>query len=673
MVDDGTLLARHRGLGEYHWYASGPATPLFCENDTNTRRLFGVGPAEGYFKDALDDYVVHGDRSAVNPHRPGTKAAFHYVLNVAPGGCEQIRVRLSDRSLPDAFSDFEEIIDLRRREADDFYASLQHDLADDDARHVQRQALAGMIWNKQFYLYDIPRWLAGDPLQPAPSPDRRRGRNYEWTHLNNADVISMPDKWEYPWYAAWDLAFHCVPLALIDAEFAKEQLILLTREWYMHPNGQLPAYEWALADVNPPVHAWAAWRVFQIDRKQRGDGGDLKFLERILHKLLINFTWWINRKDADGRNVFQGGFLGLDNIGVFDRSRPLPSGGRLDQADATAWMAMYCLNLMRISLELALHNSAYEDIATKFFEHFLGIAQAMTNIGDAGLALWDEADQFYYDKLISDSGEVIALRVRSMVGLIPLFAVETLEPEMLARLPGFDRRLNWYFKHRPELAALVSRWEEPGLGERRLLSLLRGSRMKKLLRRMLDEAEFLSDFGVRSMSRAHAEAPFSMACHGSELSVSYEPGDSRSSTFGGNSNWRGPVWMPVNYLLIESLQKFHHYYGDDFKIECPTGSGRMVTINEVAQELTRRLSRIFLRDEQGRRAVLGDHDKLQSDPHFRDYVPFHEFFHGDDGRGLGASHQLGWTGLIAKLLQPRREEQRSCPLDSNENAEFDRE
>lgn len=672
-VDDGKLLASHRGLGEYYWYASSPATPLFCENDTNTSRLFGVGPAEGYFKDALDDYVVHGDRSAVNPRRQGTKAAFHYVLNVAPGGSESIRVRLSDRSMPDAFNDFEEIVDLRRREADDFYASLQHDLADDDARRVQRQALAGMIWNKQFYLYDIPRWLAGDPLQPAPAPERRRGRNHEWTHLNNADVISMPDKWEYPWYAAWDLAFHCIPLSLIDAEFAKEQLILLTREWYMHPNGQLPAYEWALADVNPPVHAWAAWRVFQIDRKQRGDGGDLKFLERILHKLLINFTWWVNRKDAEGRNVFQGGFLGLDNIGVFDRSRPLPSGGRLDQADATAWMAMYCLNLMRISLELALHNSAYEDIATKFFEHFLGIAQAMTNIGDAGLALWDETDQFYYDKLIADSGEVIALRVRSMVGLIPLFAVETLEPEMLTRLPGFERRLNWYFKHRPELAALVSRWEEPGLGERRLLSLLRGSRMKKLLRRMLDEAEFLSDFGVRSMSRAHAETPFSMTCHGSELSVSYESGDSRSSTFGGNSNWRGPVWMPVNYLLIESLQKFHHYYGDSFKVECPTGSGRMVTINEVAQELTRRLSRIFLSDEQGRRAVLGDYEKLQSDPHFRDYVPFYEFFHGDDGRGLGASHQLGWTGLIAKLLQPRREEQRACPLNSNENAEFDRE
>lgn len=675
-VDDGILLASHRGLGEYYFYASGPTTPLFCENDTNTHRLFGAGPSAGYFKDALDSYLVHGDRSAVNPRRDGTKAAFHYVLDVAPGGCESIRVRLSDRNVADAFDDFDdfddfdEIIDLRRREADDFYASLQHDLADDDARRVQRQALAGMIWNKQFYLYDIPRWLAGDPLQPPPAPERRRGRNHEWTHLNNADVVSMPDKWEYPWYAAWDLAFHCIPLALIDAEFAKEQLILLTREWYMHPNGQLPAYEWALADVNPPVHAWAAWRVFQIDRKQRGDGGDLKFLERILHKLLINFTWWVNRKDADGRNVFQGGFLGLDNIGVFDRSRPLPSGGRLDQADATAWMAMYSLNMMRISLELALHNSAYEDIATKFFEHFLGIAQAMTNIADAGLALWDETDQFYYDKLIADSGEVIALRVRSMVGLIPLFAVETLEPEMLARLPGFERRLNWYFKHRPELAALVSRWEEPGLGERRLLSLLRGSRMKKLLRRMLDEAEFLSDFGVRSMSRAHAEAPFSMACHGSELSLSYEPGDSRSSTFGGNSNWRGPVWMPVNYLLIESLQKFHHYYGDNFKVECPAGSGRMVTINEVAQELTRRLSRIFLRDEHGRRAVLGDHDKLQSGPHFRDYVPFHEFFHGDDGRGLGASHQLGWTGLIAKLLQPRREEQRSCPLESNENAEL---
>jgi hypothetical protein len=558
------------------------------------------------------------------------------------------------------FADFDQVFALRRREADEFYAELQAPIADGDARLVQRQAFAGMIWGKQFYHYDVPQWLRGDPLMPPPSPRRLHGRNWEWTHLNNADVLSMPDKWEFPWYASWDLAFHCVPLALIDPQFAKAQLVLLTREWYMHPSGQLPAFEWSLGDVNPPVHAWAAWRVFQIDRRQCHAGGDpaatgdLAFLERVFHKLLLNFTWWVNRKDAQGRNIFQGGFLGLDNIGVFDRSAPLPSGGFINQADGTSWMAMYSLNLMRIALELAVHNHVYEDVATKFFEHFLYIAQAMTNLAETGQGLWDEQDEFYYDVLNVPGHGVVPLKVRSVVGLIPLLAVETLEPEQLAKLPGFSRRMDWFLRNRPELAQLVSRWTEPGRGERRLLSLLRGHRMKSLLRRMLDETEFLSDHGVRAMSRYHLDHPYALNCSGNHLGVRYEPGESQSGLFGGNSNWRGPVWMPINFLLIESLQKFHHYYGDDFKIECPTGSGRLLTINQVADELTARLTRLFLRGPDGRRAIFGASDRMQTDPHFRDCLLFHEYFHGDSGQGLGASHQTGWTGLVAKLLQPRR-------------------
>ncbi len=473
----------------------------------------------------------------------------------------------------------------------------------------------------------------------------------------------MPDKWEYPWYAAWDLAFHCIPLALIDPEFAKAQLVLLTREWYMHPNGQLPAYEWAFGDVNPPVHAWAAWRVFQIDRKQRGGDGDVEFLERVFHKLLLNFTWWVNRKDVSGRNIFQGGFLGLDNIGVFDRSEQLPDGGYINQADGTSWMAMYCLNLMRISLELALHNHVYEDMATKFFEHFLYIAKAMTNIAGQGIGLWDEQDEFYYDVLNLPDGRAMPLKVRSMVGLIPLFAVETLEPELLEALPDFTRRLTWFLNYRPDLASLVSRWSEPGRGERRLLSLLRGHRMKCLLRRMLDENEFLSDYGVRALSRYHKDHPYVFNCHGRTLRVQYQPAESDSMLFGGNSNWRGPVWFPVNYLLIESLQKFHHYYGDDFKIECPTGSGRLITINDVANELSRRVTRLFLRDESGRRPALGSCEKMQKDVNFRDHILLYEYFHGDTGRGMGASHQTGWTGSVAKLLQPRGRKMSATPDD----------
>jgi hypothetical protein len=653
-TEQGAINARHPDLGSYVLHCDEGATLLFCDNDTNTARLFGSG-ARGYFKDALHEYVVDGRRDAVNPQRAGTKAAAHYLLTVPAGGARQVRLRLTDEpSSPEPFADFDAVVAMRQREADDFYAELQRNLPDAEQRNVQRQALAGMLWNKQFYYYDVPQWLRGDPAQPPPPPERLRGRNHEWQHLNNADVVSMPDTWEFPWYASWDLAFHCIPLALVDAEFAKSQLVLLLREWYMHPNGQLPAYEWALGDVNPPVHAWAAWRVFEIDRKQRGDGGDVAFLERVLHKLMLNFTWWVNRKDVGGNNIFQGGFLGLDNVGVFDRGAPLPTGGHINQSDGTSWMAMYSLNLMRIALELARHNPVYQDIATKFFEHFLEIAAAMSGVAGDGTGLWDERDEFYYDVLKLPNGARVPLRLRSMVGLIPLFAVETLEPELLDRVPAFRERLEWFLHHRPDLARLVSRWDEPGRGERRLLSLLRGHRMKCLLRRMLDEAEFLSEYGVRSLSRHHRDEPYVLTDGGRSFSVRYEPAESESGVFGGNSNWRGPIWFPVNFLLVESLQKFNHYYGDDFRVEYPTGSGVFVTLNDVADALTRRLTRIFLPDGDGRRPGTRPHGPLANDAHFRDHVLFHEYFDGDDGRGLGASHQTGWTGLVAKLLQPRR-------------------
>jgi hypothetical protein len=654
----GSVAAQHGELGSFNLYSEAKPEVLFCENETNACRLYGQSQATGPVKDAFHEYIVHGRHEAVNPARFGTKAGVLHRVTIPPGGAHQFRLRLSQAPKPKPFSDFDTVFARRIQEADEFYAELQQDMADEDARRVQRQALAGMIWSKQFFYYDVPEWIKGDPGQPAPPGERKRGRNREWLHLNNADIISMPDKWEYPWYAAWDLAFHCIPFALVDAEFAKHQLTLLTREWYMHPNGQLPAYEWAFGDVNPPVHAWATWRVFQIDRKQRratdpDDPGDTKFLERVFHKLMLNFTWWVNRKDAQGRNVFQGGFLGLDNIGVFDRSAPLPTGGFINQADGTAWMAMYALNLMRIALELARHNEVYEDIATKFFEHFLHIVEAMNNIGNEGIGLWCDQNEFYYDVLNLPSGQTVPLKVRSMVGLIPLFAVETLEEDLLQQLPGFAGRLEWFLNYRPDLAKLVSRWQEPGMKSRHLLSLLRGHRMKCLLRRMLDDTEFLSDYGVRALSKTHEEHPYRLDANGMANEVGYWPAESMSGLFGGNSNWRGPIWMPVNYLIIESLQKFHHYYGDDFKVECPTRSGRFITINEVADELSRRLSRLFLKGEDGQRPVLKYHPKLASDPHFKDYVLFHEYFHGDTGRGVGASHQTGWTGLVAKLLQPR--------------------
>lgn len=645
---------RHPHIGDYKFY-SDQGEIIFCNNETNRKRIFQEENTKGPFKDAFHEYVIHSRKEAISNEGIGTKGAFYSKCKIEGSGKSLLQTRLTKNRIADPFGDFDNILQLRKKEADIFYAGLQKNIADEEKKSIQRQALAGMLWNKQYYYYDIPQWLTGDPDHPAPPVSDKSRRNSEWFHLNNADIISMPDKWEYPWYAAWDLAFHCLSMALIDPEFAKSQLLLITREWYMHPSGQFPAYEWNFSDVNPPVHAWATWRVYQIDRNLNNGKGDKAFLERVFHKLLLNFTWWVNRKDTQGRNIFQGGFLGLDNIGVFDRSAPLPTGGYINQADGTAWMAMYCLNLMRIALELARENHIYEDIASKFFEHFLYIAQAMTNIGGKDIGLWDEEDEFYYDVLNLPNGEMNTLRVRSMVGLVPLFAVETLEPVLLKEVPEFTRRMEWFLKYRPDLAQLVSYWEVEGQGRRRLLSLLRGHRMKCLLRRMFDEKEFYSDYGVRALSKYHQEHPYSYQTENCSLNVTYLPGESDSGMFGGNSNWRGPIWFPMNYLIIESLQKFHHYYGDEFLIEYPTGSGQMKTILNASQDLSQRLIKIFLKNESNKRPVFGNQEQMQRDRHFNDFLLFYEYFHGDNGQGLGASHQTGWTGLIAKLLQPRHE------------------
>lgn len=646
--------AEHKSLGNYSLYCDGNPELLFCDNETNVKRLYGVGESPEYFKDGINDYLIHGITSAINSNRTGTKAAANYKITIPSGGSRSIRLRLTRSLFENAFTDFDKIFESRIEETNEFYAELQSKIKSEDEKNVQRQAIAGMLWSKQYYYFDIPQWLKGDPVQPMPPKERLKGRNNGWMHLNNADIISMPDKWEYPWYAAWDLAFHCIPLAMIDSPFAKDQLKLLTREWYMHPNGQLPAYEWNFSDVNPPVHAWATWRVYKIDQKQNNGNGDIEFLESVFHKLLLNFTWWVNRKDEHDHNIFQGGFLGLDNIGVFDRSNKLPTGGHIEQSDGTAWMAMFSLNLLRISLELSKHNPVYQDLATKFLEHFLYIAGAMTNIGGEGIDLWDSEDEFYYDVLHMPNG-CAKLKVRSMVGLIPLFAVEVLEPDIIQSCPEFAGRMEWFLNYRPDLANLVSRWHIKGKGERRLFSLLRGHRLKRILKRMLDETEFLSEYGIRALSKYHKDNPYVFNANGNEFSVNYQPAESESGLFGGNSNWRGPIWLPVNFLIIESLQRFHHYYGDDFKVEYPANSGSFFSLLEISNELSKRLSKIFLKDENGRRAAFGNNKKFQTDPHFKDYIFFHEYFHGDNGRGMGASHQTGWTGLIAKLLQPKTE------------------
>jgi len=631
-------------------HCEGSPELLFTENETNARRLFGTENYTPFVKDGINDHIVHGVKDAVNPEQVGSKAAAHYKLSLGSGETAVIRMRLADCDFKEknAFDAFDETFALREGEADEFYATVVPGNLSADAQNVMRQGFAGMLWSKQFYHYVVKDWLRGDPDNPRPPKDRRKGRNHEWTHLYNADVISMPDKWEYPWYAAWDLAFQCIPLALVDPDFAKEQLTLMLREWYMHPNGQIPAYEWALGDVNPPVHAWAAWRVYKIDKKRTGRG-DREFLKRVFHKLMLNFTWWVNRKDAEGMNVFQGGFLGLDNIGVFDRGAPLPTGGYLEQSDGTSWMAMYTLNLLAIALELAKEEPCYEDMASKFWEHFIYIAHAMSHRGHDSMGLWNEEDGFFYDVLKLPDGSQLPMKIRSMVGLIPLFAVETLEPDVLDRLPDFKRRLEWFTDNRPDLTENFAGMRSEG--ERRLLSIANEDQLRRILQYMLDEREFLSPYGIRALSQFHREYPYVLHVNGTEHRVDYEPGESLTGIFGGNSNWRGPIWFPVNFLLVESLQKFHHYLGNDFKVELPTGSGNMKTLWDVAGELSRRMTNIFLRDEKGRRPVFGNLEKFQTDPHWRHLVLFHEYFHGDSGSGLGASHQTGWTGVVTKLMQ----------------------
>ncbi|WP_454872116.1 MGH1-like glycoside hydrolase domain-containing protein [Paraburkholderia xenovorans] len=623
---------------------------LFCENETNVRRLFDVD-RQGPFKDGFNDFIVHGDTNAIRRDE-GTRAAAHVHLKCEAHGEATVTLRWRPATMREHRPlDTDGLIKRRKAEADAFYEGLQHEISDADARLVQRQALAGLLWSKQYYEFDVARWLAGDPTQPTPPAARTRGRNADWRHMFNADIVLVPDKWEYPWYAAWDLAFHAVAIALIDPEFAKKQLLLLLKDRYLHPSGQLPAYEWAFSDANPPVHAWAAWRVYEIDRTMAGKG-DHVFLELVFNKLLLNFTWWVNRKDADGRNIFQGGFLGLDNVGIFDRSAPLPTGGRIDQADGTAWMAAYALDLMRIALELSLANFVFVDISVKFFEHFLYIAEAVGRTDDNNTALWDERDEFFYDILKFPDGSSVPMRVRSIVGLIPLFAVHVLEERLHGHLPGLRDRLVWFLEHRPDLAKLVSRWNEPGRGNSLLLSLLRGHRMKALLRRVLDESEFLSTHGVRALSRAHAGQPFLFNHDSQAFSIQYQPAESVTRMLGGNSNWRGPVWMPVNFLLIESIYEFHRYYGDEFRVEYPTGSGELHSLREIADALARRVTTLFLRGPDGLRPSMSAYAALQSDDESKDLVLFHEYFHGDNGRGLGASHQTGWTALVALLLQP---------------------
>jgi hypothetical protein len=629
---------------------------LFTENETNLERVFGAENSIKYVKDGINDYVVNGVRDAVNPQLTGTKAAARYQLNIGAGDTVTVKLRLTTNE-PKAEmlgEEFEEVFAARRREADEFYAKVQPDSASEDAKNIQRQAFAGMLWSKQYYHYDVRRWLRGDSAQPDPPKSRRQGRNHEWRHLHNEDIISMPDKWEYPWYAAWDLAFHCLPLALVDPDFAKEQLILMLREWYLHPNGQMPAYEWNFGDVNPPVHAWAAWRVYKIEQKHWGRS-DRAFLERVFHKLLLNFTWWVNRKDAGGNNVFEGGFLGLDNIGVFDRSAKLPAGGHLEQSDATSWMGMYCLNMLVIALELAKENRAYEDVASKFLEHFVYISRAMNNIGDKRIELWDRRDGFYYDVMLLPDGRSLPMRVRSMVGLIPLFAVENLSSEVIDGLPGFKRRMQWFIDHLSEFGDFIETMTTP-TGVQRFLSLVNSQRLRQVLKVMLDENEFLSPYGIRSLSRFHQDYPYRVYVDGVEHRVDYEPAESQTGLFGGNSNWRGPVWFPVNFLIIESLQKYHEYFThdcdhDDFVVECPTGSGKMMNLWDVSQELSRRLIKLFLRGEDGRRPAYGGVEKFQRDENWRDLILFFEYFHGDTGAVLGASHQTGWTGQAAKLIQ----------------------
>jgi hypothetical protein len=647
--DSQTIGIQEQSLGEFKLWLEDAPPLLFTENESNTKRLWDYDNGQLYNKDAFHRYLIENEHGAVNPDETGTKACGVYRLDLASCGSKTLHFRLYSGVQPanTPAPDFHQVFLDRIEEADDFYGFAPVSLSD-DARMVQRQAFAGLLWSKQFYHYVVEEWLKGDPAMPPPPPERLLGRNRTWIHVYNDDILAMPDKWEYPWFAAWDHAFHAITLAMVDPDFAKQQLALLLREWYQSPNGQLPAYEWEFSDVNPPVHPWACWRVYQIDAKLNGKP-DFEFLESAFHKLLMNFTWWVNRKDSQGNNIFEGGFLGLDNIGVFDRSKPLPTGGYMEQADGTAWMGMYCLTMLRIAIELTPHDRSYEDIASKFFEHFLYIASAINRMGGGGL--WDEADGFFYDRLLMPDGRRIPMKVRSLVGLIPLFAVMTLDAKAIDQMPGFKRRMMWFIKHRADLCFNIASITRPGQEERTLLSLVQPSRLQRILEIMLNEDEFLSPHGIRGISRYHLEHPFVLQADGQQYSVNYEPAESSTSQFGGNSNWRGPVWFPVNLLMIESLQRFNHYFGDAMQVEFPTGSGVKMNLGEVASRLSRRLSHIFLRDGDGRRPVFGGAEKFQRDPFFRDHILFYEYFHGDNGAGIGASHQTGWTALVAKLLQ----------------------
>lgn len=654
--DRATIQIEHPTTGQYFLYADGlnrdaAGALLFTENETNNERLYRVASASPFVKDAFHQAIVQGVSSAVNPAQRGTKVAAHYHHEIDANQLVVLKLRLSHSAQMEPFgTTFMSTFRERKDEADAFYAAIQNPDLSEDERCIQRQALAGMLWSKQLFYYDIEQWLQGDPGIPPPSNRRRDGRNQDWDHLHNFDVISMPDKWEYPWYATWDLAFHCLPLALIDADFAKRQMVLFTREWYMHPNGALPAYEWALGDVNPPVHAWATWRLYKIDARQSGKP-DRSFLERVFHKLMLNFTWWVNRKDEDGNNIFQGGFLGLDNISVFDRSAMLPTGGHIDQSDGTSWMGFYSLMMMRMALELAVEDPIYQDVATKFFEHFLRIATAMNSRGGHGHSLWDPQDEFFYDALHLPDGTIIPLRVRSLVGLMPLIAIETIDDDLLNAMPDFQRRTAWFLEHRPHLSGNFIYREKEGVQDRHAVSFLTQERLIAILCYMLDENEFLSEYGIRSISKYHNANPYRITIAGETFEVGYQPAESQNGLFGGNSNWRGPIWFPINYLIIEGLQRFHHYYGDELEVECPTGSGNMATLEQVACDLSQRLIKLFLRNSEGKRPIYGDLAPFQNDPHWRDHLLFYEYFHGDNGAGLGASHQTGWTGLVAKLLQ----------------------
>ena len=644
-------------LGQRYFYCDGSPKLLFTENDTNTQRLFGIPNATPFVKDGINNCVLHGQIDAVNPAQTGTKVAAQYVITVGAGESQTLRLRLSDLTPsemtlapqgPPFGRAFDDIMQARRREADEFYGELTPNSLSDDQGRVLRQALAGMLWSKQFYYYDLNKWLEERGSDPFKANRKQAPRNEHWHHMYNADVISMPDKWEYPWFAAWDLAFHVIALTMVDPDFGKQQLDLMLRDPYMHPNGQIPAYEWNFGDVNPPVHAWATIFTYRLEKARTGQG-DTAWLQRCFQKLLLNFTWWVNRKDRSGKNVFEGGFLGLDNIGVFDRSAPLPTGGYLEQADGTAWMAIYCQNMIEIAAELAMEDPGYEDMALKFSQHFLWIASAMIHAGE-DTGMWDEEDGFFYDVLRLPDGQAQRLKVRSMVGLLPLCAATVFEGDLFKKHPEITERFRNFLEARPELVSFIHDPRKLGYSGRRLASILDETKLRRVLAKMLDENEFLSPYGLRALSRYHAEHPYEFYIGDRKYSVGYLPAESDSGMFGGNSNWRGPIWMPVNALIIRALLQYYNYYGDEFQVECPTGSGQMMTLYQVAEELSRRLSNIFVRDEQGRRAVFGGSEKFQSDPHWRDCLQFFEYFHGDNGAGLGASHQTGWTGVIARLM-----------------------